>query len=331
MDSDQPPPQPGSQSARPMLTAANTWVLICTYNRNDLLSDLLESLRTVEIPAGEMPAGPGPSHPQIVVVDNAERPRADHLVKESYPEAVYIHQPRPGIATARNTSLQAVPEEAAAVIFIDDDEEVTADWLSAMLECANSSGADAVAGPVLPLFPDGRPPWLGTYGYVRRTDFPTGPHQRRLATNNTLVRAEWFTDQGFRFDERFNFTGGSDSDLFERMLNAGARHWWCAEAEVTEKVPAERATKQWLRRRAVRGGTVRAMKLRRRPSSDAAAVAVRIAAEGAARAGYGSLRRAGKRLRRRAVTYTDDYYLCEGVGMLASLTGRGRDEYGRSA
>lgn len=318
--------RPGPPSARTRLTPSNTWVLVCTYNRNDLLAGLLESLRTVR-----MPADSALSAPHLVVVDNAERPRAERLVADHYPEALYIHQPRPGIATARNTSLQAVPKDAEAVIFIDDDEEVPADWLTALLDCANSSGADAVAGPVIPVFTEGEPSWLHSYGYVRRTDFPTGPHQRRLATNNTLVRASWFSEQGFRFDERFNFTGGSDSDLFERMLGAGAHHWWCAEAAVTEKVPAARASQEWLRRRALRGGKVRAMKLRRRPQSDAAAVAVRIAAEGAARAAYGSLRRAGKRLRGRPVSYTDDYYLCEGAGMLLSLTGRGRDEYGRPA
>lgn len=304
------------------ISAETTWVLVCTYQRNDLLQPLLNSLRQVSMPA-ESPR----AHPRLLVVDNAPQPEARDLVARMYPEAVYVHQPSPGIATARNTSVESLPEEAQAVIFVDDDEQVTPEWFTALLDCAVSSGADAVSGPVHPVFESGEPPWAADYGYVRRTDFPTGPHQRRLATNNTLVRAEWFTRHGLRFDQSFNFSGGSDSDLFERMLGQGAQFWWCAEATVTEHVPPHRATQQWLRQRAVRGGRVRALKLRR--ARGGAAAFTRIAAEGAARLGYGALRRTGQRLRGRAITYTSDYYLCEGLGMLQSLTGQGRDEYAR--
>lgn len=306
----------------------NVWILLCTYQRNDLLIALLESLREVRLPADSALV-----HPQLIVVDNAPEPASEQVVKTLCPQARYLHQPQPGIATARNTSLQAVPDSAEAVIFIDDDERVSPGWFTALLETAASSGADAVAGPVIPVFDSGEPGWVSSYGYVRRTDFTTGPHQRRLATNNTLVRAEWFRPaeqggHGLRFDETFNFIGGSDSELFERMLSAGAQFWWCAEAVVSEHVPAERATKEWLRRRALRGGQVRAAKYRLR-GSGAVQAAVRISAEGAARAGYGALRRVLSRVRRRPITYTDDYYLCEGLGMLASLTGPGRAEYAR--
>lgn len=311
-------------SDRSRLSPENTWVLICTYDRNELLTDLLKSLQRVELPADA-----AVQHPQVVVVDNAEQPRAKDVVGAIYPEAVYIHQPRPGIATARNTSVQTVPPEAEAVVFVDDDEQVSPGWLSALLDCANTSGADAVTGPVVPNFREGEPDWVRHYGYVRRTDFQTGPHQRRLATNNTLVRWRWFAERRFRFDERFNFTGGSDSDLFERMLKAGAQFWWCAEAVVTEDVPPERSSREWLRRRALRGGRVRAMKRRRRSASGKMSLTAQIVAEGLARAGYGSLRRFGKQVRRHPVTYADEYYLCEGLGMLLSLTGRARDEYQR--
>ncbi|WP_157984023.1 glycosyltransferase family 2 protein [Nesterenkonia muleiensis] len=306
----------------------NIWVLVCTYQRNQLLASLLESLRGLQLPE-DSPV----EHPQLIVVDNAPELTADRLVASAYPQARYLHQPRPGIAAARNASLEAVPDSAEAVIFLDDDERVTSGWFTALLEAATASGADAVSGPVIPVFAAGEPEWTSSYGYVRRTDFPTGPHPRRLATNNTLVRAEWFRSpkqggHGFRFDETFNFIGGSDSDLFERMMAAGARYWWCATAVVTEHVPAERATKEWLRRRALRGGQVRAAKRRLRASGSVRA-AGRVAAEGLARAGYGALRRFGSRARRRPITYTDDYYLCEGLGMLATLMGPGRAEYAR--
>ncbi|WP_158583133.1 glycosyltransferase family 2 protein [Nesterenkonia natronophila] len=311
-------------------TAENTWVLVCTYRRNDLLAQLLLSLRSVRMPPDATIA-----QPQLIVVDNAPEPTAQHLVGCHYPGAVYVHEPRPGIATARNASLDALPLDAAAVIFVDDDEQVTPNWFTHLLSAALESSADAVGGPVLPVFDHGEPEWVRTYGYVRRTDFPSGPHQRRLATNNTLVLADWFHParhggRGYRFDETFNFIGGSDSELFERMMRAGAHYWWCAEAVVTEHVPADRATQHWLRRRALRGGQVRAAKRQLRSAdSRPAAAAFAVAAEGLARASYGAVRRFGRRFRGHSVTYTDDYYLCEGLGMLQAVIGRGGAEYAR--
>ncbi len=310
-------------------TPETTWLLICTYQRNDLLARLLDSLRSVR-----MPAGSTINQPQLIVVDNSPEPTAEDLV-QSYPDARYVHQPRPGIATARNTSLETVPADATAVVFLDDDEQVTPEWFAALLTAGRESSADAVTGPVVPIFEGGEPSWVSSYGYVRRTNFPSGPHPRRVATNNTLVLARWFQPpgrggRGFRFDETFNFIGGSDSDLFERMMYAGAKYWWCAEAVVTEHVPVERATQQWLRRRAQRGGHVRVAKKRAR-TSPSSSDTVALAAEGLARASYGAVRRFSRRARGRTVTYTDDYYLCEGIGMLQSLMGQGRVEYARKS
>lgn len=310
-------------------TPETTWLLVCTYQRNDLLTRLLESLKSVQ-----MPPGTTIDQPHVIVVDNSPQPTAEHLV-QSYSGARYVHEPRPGIATARNTSLEAVPEDAQAVVFLDDDEQVTTDWFVSLLSAACESSADAVAGPVVPIFEGEEPDWVSTYGYVRRTDFPTGPHPRRLATNNTLVLSTWFGHprhggRGYRFEETFNFIGGSDSDLFERMMDDGAQFWWCAEAVVTEHVPIERSTKQWLRRRALRGGQVRVAKKRLR-ASPSTWVTLGLVAEGAARASYGAVRRFSHRARRRPVTYTDDYYLCEGLGMLKAVMGQGRAEYARKS
>lgn len=305
------------------ITAENTWVLICTYRRNDLLSDLLDSLISVQMPESTQLRSP-----QLIVVDNAPEPEAEDLVRTRLPEALCLHQPLPGIVHARNTALDQVPDDAEAVIFIDDDERVGREWFTAMLDCAISSGADAVGGPVIADFQDGEPDWVATYGYVRRTDRPTGPGPKRLGAGNTLIRARWFTTHGLRFDEAFNLTGGEDSELFDRIRSRGGVFWWCAEAVALERVPAHRATKTWLRARARRGGLVRAMKQAKTSGSRRARP--RIAAEGVARIGYGGWRVLSRRVRGQPVTYLDEYYLHEGLGMVASVAGRGHVEYARN-
>ena len=52
--------------------------------------------------------------------------------------------------------------------------------------------------------------------------------------------------EGRRFDPAFGRSGGEDSELFGRMLRAGARFCWCDEAIVTELVPAARHRLGWL-------------------------------------------------------------------------------------
>lgn len=37
-------------------------------------------------------------------------------------------------------------------MFLDDDEQVTTDWFVSLLSAACESSADAVAGPVVPIF-----------------------------------------------------------------------------------------------------------------------------------------------------------------------------------
>lgn len=304
-----------------MITAANAYVCVCTFQRPEPLAQLLSSLRAQERVA----------LPNLIVVDNSPSGDAQAQVTDQYPEARYVHEPRPGIAAARNAALEAVPAEAEAVLFLDDDERAAPNWLATLIDCANESAADTVSGPVISHFGEDPPRWLQESGFIRRTDFPTGPWGYRPATNNVLVRAAWFREAEFRFDEAFSFIGGEDSDLFGRMQAAGARSWWCAEAVVVEDVPAERLSPAWMRQRGLRAGHVRAMKLIRRADRDHPGLGLRarIAGEGLGRIGYGLARTAARRLTRAPVRYVDSIYHREGLGMLQAAAGRRYEEYRR--
>ncbi|GAA1147772.1 glycosyltransferase family 2 protein [Nesterenkonia lutea] len=309
-----------------MITPENAYVCVCTFRRPGPLAELLSSLR-----AQQTSAQHGAKVPQLIVVDNSPAGEAAGQVSRQYPEARYVHEPRPGIAAARNAAVEAVPEEAEAVLFLDDDERAAPNWLNALLVCAEESGADTVSGPVISHFGEDPPAWLQESGFIRRIDFPTGPWDHRPATNNVLVRAAWFREAGFRFDEAFSFIGGEDSDLFGRMQAAGARSWWCAEAVVTEDVPTERLSPAWMRQRAVRAGHVRATKLMRRADRRrlSPGLRLRIAAEGLGRLGYGAARVSIRRLQGAPVRYVDSIYHREGLGMLQAAAGRSLEEYAR--
>lgn len=96
-------------------------VVVCTtFGRSDTLLECLASLERLDGRPSE-----------ILVVDN--RPRSDARARtlvEGIRAARLIHEPRPGLAAARNRALQAAGGEIVA--FTDDDVVVDPLWLRAI-------------------------------------------------------------------------------------------------------------------------------------------------------------------------------------------------------
>ena len=99
-------------------------VLIPTLRRPDSLARALRSV-FVQDGLGEIAA-------EIVVVDNSPEGSAlgtvDMLRGASAVPLIYVHEPRPGVATARNAGLAR--SAAPYVAFLDDDEEAPSRWLA---------------------------------------------------------------------------------------------------------------------------------------------------------------------------------------------------------
>src|SRR5262245_8558809 len=103
---------------------------LCTYKRPKMLLACLESLARQITPED--------CAVHIVVVDNEEQPNAQATVEEiarrSPIPVHYVHEPRRGIATARNASLdKAVALGADWIATLDDDETAEADWIAELM------------------------------------------------------------------------------------------------------------------------------------------------------------------------------------------------------
>jgi succinoglycan biosynthesis protein ExoM len=59
----------------------------------------------------------------------------------------YVHEPTPGIAAARNRAL-VESRGSDLLVFIDDDERPTPEWLRSLLDVQAATDCSAVAGPV---------------------------------------------------------------------------------------------------------------------------------------------------------------------------------------
>jgi succinoglycan biosynthesis protein ExoM len=181
---------------------------------------------------------------ELVVVDNDQVPSAqatvEALAAESPFPVIYVHEPEPGIANARNAAMAKA--RGALIASLDDDEEAPAGWLAALLDVQARFGADAVFGPVR-----GRaPPAVGRHrAYLEWFFSRSGPDDAKVidyyhGCGDSLVVRASMPDPVTPFDTARNYIGGEDDLLFGRMQAAGARFAWAPQAWVWEDPQANR-------------------------------------------------------------------------------------------
>ncbi len=225
---------------------ADVAVIVPTLRRPESLERALRSLFTQTGVADRVSA--------IVVVDNDPVGSAAATVEALLPQSpwplTYVHAPRPGVATARNAGLAAT--DAPLIAFLDDDEAASPGWLAALLKARETTGADAVFGPITGQAPDAAAwlkPWLerffGREGPDRTQliDYPFG------CGNSLMVRATALPGPA-PFDAGTDQAGGEDDALFAALAARGGRFGWAAAARVEEFAPAHRATLKYALARA---------------------------------------------------------------------------------
>ncbi|MDE1991046.1 MAG: glycosyltransferase family 2 protein [Rhizobiaceae bacterium] len=222
-------------------------IAICTYRRAELDQTLL-SLAVLSVPDDTII--------RIIVADNdvtpSARARVDAMRSAVPFEIVYVHCPASNISIARNACLDHATGDFLA--FIDDDETASEDWLLELLVTMDTTGADAVLGPVRAVYPNVAPGWM------RRGDFHSTLPVRVAGeiltgyTCNALLRRNAASLAGRRFNLALGRSGGEDTEFFTHMHKAGGRIAFARDALVYEPVPTGRATLAWLGKRRFRVG-----------------------------------------------------------------------------
>jgi glycosyltransferase involved in cell wall biosynthesis len=191
---------------------------------------------------------------ELLVIDNDPKASAAELVS-TFDSARYFHEPRPGIAAARNRALdEAISRGAQALVFIDDDEIPGSEWLSTLVAAWVRWGCAAVSGPVISIFDRQPRPWILASRAFEPRIVATGAEVPGAATNNLLLDIRQVLQMGLRFDDRLGLTGGEDTMFTHQLVAAGGQIRWCAEAVVLEPVLPSRATRRWVLRRSFRAG-----------------------------------------------------------------------------
>jgi succinoglycan biosynthesis protein ExoM len=203
---------------------------------------------------------------EVVVVDNSATANAEGLVQRLWGDRTglvrYLSDPRTNIAHARNTGVAAAQGEYIA--FMDDDMAAPRGWFTAAFALMQRTGADVLLGRIIPEF-EGGPGWGGSLRdparwFGRDQALRDGAviqpkrdgHIPGGGTGNCVLRSATTLKGPAPFDPAFGRTGGEDTDFLQRLGQRGAMTVFSAQAWMTEFVPANRNTPEYLARRRYR-------------------------------------------------------------------------------
>ena len=198
-------------------------VVVCTRDRTADLANCLPGLSKLAAEGHD-----------VIVVDNCPSDDGTARLMAGHPTIRYLHEPRPGLDVARNRGLRAATGEIVA--FTDDDAQVDAGWLPALLRNFDDPLVAVVTGITLPLELETEAQmWFEqTHGFGRgfvRRSFDAC-NMNILATGvvgagaNVAIRRSAVDEIG-PFDEALDggtlARSGGDQEFFYRTLARGYR------------------------------------------------------------------------------------------------------------
>ncbi|MFC1835460.1 glycosyltransferase family 2 protein [Thermodesulfobacteriota bacterium] len=230
-------------------------VIICTYNRSEILMDCLGSLLEMDDPGCPF---------EVLVIDNnssdGTEERVKHFIRNnSSLDMRFIREEAQGGVFARNRGI----EEASGdlIFYLDDDQLIGRGCLAAYRHYYQEAGYHCMGGKILPWFRDEvtLPGWYdksmqGTLSLldhgdqVKRVFYPEYPYE------GNMIIARFLYDTYGRFHEGLgrkgkNLMSNEGMDLLLRFESAGVPIHYVPDAEILHLVPPERLTRRFFIRR----------------------------------------------------------------------------------
>lgn len=226
-------------------------VIVCTYNRCQVLAKALESMAESEIPNSV--------DWEVLVVDNNSVDKTRELVEEyseRYPGRFrYLFEPAQGKSFALNAAIREARGNVLA--FTDDDVVVESTWLWSLASPLDNGEWSGTAGRIIPVLNQPLPRWLTPdqlYLAGPFVAFDLGllpvPLTKAPFGANMAFRLEMFEKYGgFRTDlgrVGDSLRCGEDTEFARRLLAAGEPLCYEPSAVVRHRVPESRLRKGYL-------------------------------------------------------------------------------------
>lgn len=240
-------------------------LIISTYNRAESLIRTLHSVAQQDAPANIW---------ECLIVNNAstddtEKRVAAFIAERPQQNFRLVNEPQQGLSFARNKGI--AESKGRFVAFIDDDETINPEFISAYLKVFDEQCAFAAAGVVKAVYDNGRPSWLSTYPEkMIANPFYLGKRVMTISSKTTpaggnmAFNREVFNIYG-RFDTNLGrcgsqLLGAEENDFFERIRSLGERVYYVPNAIVYHHIDTNRLTPEYFTRLAIGVGRSKRMR-----------------------------------------------------------------------
>jgi GT2 family glycosyltransferase len=226
------------------MTIPDISIIVCTFNRAELLRGALASLYDL--------ATDGAFTYEIVVVDNASTDATPAAIAAAAADSAVplrgVHEPQKGVVAARNRGIREA--RGRWIAFFDDDQLADPRWLTELHRGAVQKQCRVVGGAVRLLMPaDDRRALHPTVRMLLGESLPSSQPVRYGGRNtpgcgNLMVQRSVFDEVGVfqtAIDGR-----GEDTDLYVRIERAGIDAWFLPGAIIHHLTPPARLEPQYL-------------------------------------------------------------------------------------
>jgi glycosyltransferase involved in cell wall biosynthesis len=234
-----------------MTTSIDISVVVCTYNRAEMLRDTLASLAAQETE--------GRFRYEVLVVDNASTDHTPQVLEAAAGNGTWlrhVREPRQGQVHARNRGI--IEARGDWIANFDDDQIADPRWLLELLSLAQRRNVRSVGGAVRLKLPEGcdrmlssvcrrvlgeSVGWADEQPYTRKE----GP-----GSGNQMLHRSVFAQIG-PYDDAYS-RRGEDTDLYRRIRAAGIESWYTPRAIAWHVTPPSRLEEKYLRATSVYNG-----------------------------------------------------------------------------
>jgi len=228
-------------------------VIVCTYNRANLLPELLKKLTEQSLSKEEY---------EVIIVDNASKDNTGEIAGSfigKHPNFRYFYESRQGASCSRNRG--AKEARGNIVVFLDDDTLPDIDCLKEHAQTYDSvPDAVSVGGRIELLMPEGRMPetlepykmFLGYFSPAKDRfllQWPTFPIECNFSVRREVgEKFGWFSEKLGRKENSLISNDGA-SFFYEIMVKRRLPVVYNPKAVIEHLVPPERLTKTFILRR----------------------------------------------------------------------------------
>ncbi|MEI6145320.1 MAG: glycosyltransferase [Methylococcales bacterium] len=224
-------------------------VIICTYNRADILkatlSSFLDCARTDIVC-------------ELLVIDNNSSDNTKEVVMsiaEKDSTIKYYFESKQGLSEARNSGIKL--SKGVIIAFVDDDVYFDPFWLIEVVRIFQDyPEASCMGGKSIPQFEIGKPDWitdnlLTLYGSTNSGDtikwmlYPEHPFGLNMAFKRAAFDQIGVFNLGLGRKKK-NLLSNEESEVFWRVNQTGLRVIYTPKALLHHRIPHERTRKEWV-------------------------------------------------------------------------------------